>query len=186
MTDPRQSMLTQDLLSAADVQNKLRRMAFEILENHPDDPMALVGIHTRGVPLARRVMDLLTEHREGMKFGTIDIALYRDDLDNLGSIPSIQGSDIPFSLEGATVVLFDDVLYTGRTTRAALNVLMDYGRPKRIELAVLVDRGNRELPIRADYIGETLNTARDEHIRVQLQELDGKDGVVRMIAEEDA
>jgi pyrimidine operon attenuation protein/uracil phosphoribosyltransferase len=181
-TNP-QGVLTRVILSEEDIRNKLRRMAFEILEAHPGQPLALVGIHTRGVILARRVEAILKEHVPSLNFGTIDIGLYRDDLDNLGVIPTIQGSDIPFNIEGAVIILFDDVLFTGRTTRAALNVLMDYGRPKQIEFAVLVDRGNRELPIQADYVGETLRTSKGEHIRVHLQDIDGDEGVIQEIGE---
>lgn len=178
MSESSQSGLTRTVLNEADIQNKVRRIAFEILEAHPDQPLALVGIHTRGVVLARRVEAILKEHVSELEFGTIDIGLYRDDLDNLGIIPSIKDSDIPFNIEGATIILFDDVLFTGRTTRAAINVLMDYGRPRKIEFAVLVDRGNRELPIQADYIGETIKTSSGEHIRVSLSETDKTDSVV--------
>lgn len=184
MSDSSQSILTRTVLNEEDIRNKLRRIAFEILEAHPGKPLALVGIHTRGVVLARRAENLLREHVPQLDFGTIDIGLYRDDLDNLGVMPTIQGSDIPFAMDDAIIILFDDVLFTGRTTRAALNVLMDYGRPRQIELAVLVDRGNRELPIQADYVGETLNTSKGEHVRVRLHETDGEEGVIQEIGEQ--
>lgn len=183
MSDSSQSILTRTVLTEEDIHNKVRRIAFEILEAHPGRSLALVGIHTRGVVLAHRVEAILKEHVPSLDFGTIDIGLYRDDLDNLGLIPSIQGSDIPFNIEGATIILFDDVLFTGRTTRAALNVLMDYGRPRLIQFAVLIDRGNRELPIQADYVGETLQTSKGEHVRVRLKETDGDEGVVQEIGE---
>ena len=154
-------------------------LAFEIIDRHPQGPLAFVGIHTRGVTFADRVLREVRENRsDPVDRGTIDISLYRDDLDNIGTIPSIKGSDIPFDPDGATIVLFDDVLYTGRTIRAAIDVLMDYGRPARIELAVLVDRGHRELPIAADYCGEPLETSADDYVRVFLDEDDQRDEVV--------
>ena len=173
------------LLSAEDVGNKLRRIAFEILEKHPKHPLAFVGIHTRGVTVANRVYELISKHRGDIARGTLDISLYRDDLDNLGTIPSIKHSDLPFSVEGAHIVLFDDVLFTGRTIRAAIDDLIDYGRPARIELAVLIDRGNRELPIAADYTGQAFHTAPTDHIKVLFQETDGEDGVYQLIGREE-
>ncbi len=165
------------LLSASDITNKVERMTAQIYEAHPDVPLACVGIHTRGAVLSQRVHALLTSKRDKVDHGTLDIALYRDDLDNLGTIPMIKGSEIPFQVEGAHIVLFDDVLFTGRTIRAALDELMDYGRPAKIELAVLIDRGHRELPIAPDYLGQRIETTRDAHIRVCFQEIDGRDGV---------
>ncbi len=179
MIDP--SSLRNEVLSKADIAHKIQRIAFEILEAHPHDPLAFVGIHTRGVVLAQRVYDCLTPHRGDIVQGTLDIALYRDDLDNLGTIPSIRGSDLPFPVEGAHIILFDDVLFTGRTIRAALDELIDYGRPAKIELAVLVDRGNRELPIGPDYIGHRMNTSRGEHVRVLFDDIDGAEGVYLII-----
>ena len=166
-------------LSAADISHKVRRLASQIVEAHPDDSLVLLGIHTRGVVLAERVRDAITEMRDAsLEFGTLDIALYRDDLDNLGTIPAIRGSNIPGSLEGREIVLFDDVLFTGRTIRAAIEHLMDYGRPARIQLAVLVDRGNRELPIQADYVGEARETTRAQFVTVRFAETDeGEEGV---------
>ena len=179
-----QSMLARQILSEQDIANKIRRLAFEILEKHSQQPLAFVGIHTRGVVLCQRVFDLLAEHHNDIRMGTLDIALYRDDLDNLGSIAAIKGSDIPFSVEGAHIILFDDVLFTGRTIRAAIDELIDYGRPARIELAVLVDRGNRELPIAADYCGLHMQTSRDEYVGVKFKESDdGEEGVYQFIAE---
>lgn len=178
-----QVSLNRVILGPEEIDKKIKRIALEILERHPQGPLALIGIHTRGVILARRVEKILSAHLAPLSFGSIDIALYRDDLDNLRNLPSIHGSDIPFSMEGINIILFDDVLFTGRTTRAALNVLMDYGRPHCIELAVLVDRGNRELPIRADYIGEALRTTREEHVRVHFREIDSEDGVIQMIGD---
>ena len=165
------------LLAAPDIRHKIERIAAQIVEAHPVDTLALVGIHTRGAVLGRRVHDLLAARGHRTFFGTLDIALYRDDLDNLGTIPSIRGSDLPFQVEGAHIVLFDDVLFTGRTIRAALAELVDYGRPARIELAVLIDRGHRELPIAPDYLGQTVPTDRRDRVRVCFVETDGQDGV---------
>jgi pyrimidine operon attenuation protein/uracil phosphoribosyltransferase len=155
-------------------------MAHEIVERHPAlAGVVLVGIQTRGVPLARRLAGLL--RRAGgaaPPVGSLDITLYRDDLTAIAPNPVLKGTDIPCSIDGRSVVLADDVLYTGRTVRAALDELVDFGRPARIELAVLVDRGHRELPIRADYVGESLVTSRDEIVQVMLREEDGADRVV--------
>ncbi len=167
----------KSLLTAADIRHKIERIAAQIIEAHPDDPLALVGIHTRGAVLCRRVHRLLAQRGRATALGTLDIALYRDDLDNLGTIPSIRGSDLPFPVEGARIILFDDVLFTGRTIRAALDELVDYGRPARIELAVLVDRGHRELPITPDYLGQAITTARHDHVRVCFEETDAREGV---------
>lgn len=182
MSDP--SLVHTQILDGTTVEQALDRMAGEILARHPTLPLALVGIHRRGVILADRLYQRLQTERSDVARGTIDISLYRDDLDNLGTIPMIQGSDIPFPVEGSTIVLCDDVLYTGRTIRAAIDVLIDYGRPNRIELAVLVDRGNRELPIAPDYTGQALQTDKDEHIRVCFSESDGDEGVYQVIGKE--
>src|SRR6266545_602195 len=170
----------QELMDADRLSRTLSRMAHEILERHPDiRGTVLVGVRTRGVPLARR---LAARMKEASGFeppvGALDITLYRDDLTTVGPQPVLKGTDIPTSIDGRTVVLVDDVLYTGRTVRAALDELIDFGRPARIELAVLVDRGHRELPIRADYVGRTLTTSRDENVQVMLQEEDGADRVL--------
>jgi len=155
-------------------------MAAEIAERQPELREAvLVGIRTRGVPLARRLAGLLAQPEAGEPaVGALDITLYRDDLTTIAAQPVMKGTDIPVSIDGRTVVLVDDVLYTGRTVRAALDELIDFGRPSRIELAVLVDRGHRELPIRADYVGEGLTTTRDESVQVLLAEEDGEDRVL--------
>jgi pyrimidine operon attenuation protein/uracil phosphoribosyltransferase len=169
-------------MDAGRMARTLSRIAHEILERHPDvKRLALVGIHSRGVPLARRLARLLAE-TAGVEpaVGALDIALYRDDFTSLAAQPITRGTDIVFSLDGRTVVLVDDVLFTGRTVRAALDQLIDFGRPARIELAVLVDRGHRELPIRADYVGRALSTSRDEAVQVLVREEDGRDEVVLM------
>jgi len=157
----------------------LSRMAHEILERHPDPKrLAFVGVRSRGVPLARRLARLVREAAGAEPaVGALDISLYRDDFTSLAAQPITKGTDILFSIDGRTVVLVDDVLYTGRTVRAALDQLIDFGRPARIELAVLVDRGHRELPIRADYVGRTLATAREEAVQVLVEEEDGRDEV---------
>jgi pyrimidine operon attenuation protein/uracil phosphoribosyltransferase len=170
----------QELMDADRLSRTLSRMAHEILERHPDiRGTVLVGVRTRGVPLARR---LAARMKEASGFeppvGALDITLYRDDLTTVGPQPVLKGTDIPTSIDGRTVVLVDDVLFTGRTVRAALDELIDFGRPARIELAVLVDRGHRELPIRADYAGKTLTTTREEVVQVRLKEEDGDDRVV--------
>jgi pyrimidine operon attenuation protein/uracil phosphoribosyltransferase len=167
-------------MDAERLSRTLARMAHEILEHHPDmRGTVLVGVRTRGVPLARRLAARLRE-ATGVEppVGALDITLYRDDLTTVGPQPVLKGTDIPTSIDGRTVVLVDDVLFTGRTVRAALDELIDFGRPARIELAVLVDRGHRELPIHADYAGKTLTTTRDETVQVLLKEDDGQDRVV--------
>jgi pyrimidine operon attenuation protein/uracil phosphoribosyltransferase len=168
------------LMDAGRMARTLSRIAHEILERHPDPrTLALVGVRSRGVPLARRLAALMREAAGSEPaVGALDISLYRDDFTSLAAQPITKGTDILFSIDGRTVVLVDDVLYTGRTVRAALDQLIDFGRPARIELAVLVDRGHRELPIRADYAGRTLATARDEAVQVLVREEDGKDEVM--------
>jgi len=167
-------------MDAGRMARTLSRIAHEILERHPDPKrLALVGIRSRGVPLARRLARLVGDAAgPAPALGAIDIALYRDDFTSLAAQPITKGTDILFSIDGRTVVLVDDVLFTGRTVRAALDQLIDFGRPARIELAVLVDRGHRELPIRADYVGRSLSTSRDEAVQVLVREEDGRDEVV--------
>jgi pyrimidine operon attenuation protein/uracil phosphoribosyltransferase len=166
-------------MDAGRMARTLSRIAHEILERHPRvEQLALVGIHSRGVPLARRLARLIgAAASTEPAVGALDIALYRDDFTSLAAQPITKGTDIVFSIDGRTVVLVDDVLFTGRTVRAALDQLIDFGRPARIELAVLVDRGHRELPIRADYVGRSLSTARDEAVQVLVREEDGRDEV---------
>ena len=167
------------LLDEADLQRTLRRIAHEIVEKHPDlEQLALVGIYTRGVTLAERLAALI-EQFSGVRppTGALDISFYRDDLSTRAADPAVHASHLPFRLESYTVVLVDDVLYTGRTVRAAIEALFDYGRPQRVQLAVLCDRGHRELPFRPDYVGKNLPTAREERVNVRLEEIDGTDGV---------
>jgi len=159
----------------------LRRIAHEIAEKNPaPDGLAIVGIHTRGALLARRLHTLLGELTGAeVPIGEIDISFYRDDVGAKapGEGPVVHASQIDFDLAGRTVVLVDDVLFTGRTVRAAIEALFDYGRPQRVQLAVLCDRGHRELPIRPDYVGKNLPTAREERVNVRLEESDGVDEV---------
>ena len=170
----------QELMDGDRLNRTLARMAHEILERHPDmAQVALVGVRTRGVPLARRLARTIKK-AGGVEppVGALDITLYRDDLTTIAPHPVLKGTDIPTSIDGRTVILVDDVLYTGRTVRAALDELIDFGRPARIKLAVVVDRGHRELPIRADFVGRTLTTAREEVVQVLVREEDGEDRVV--------
>lgn len=157
----------------------LRRISHEILERNALrlDDLALVGVLTRGVPLAHRISANVRQF-EGLDLpvGSLDITLHRDDLEQEG--PEVRGSDVPFDVTGKTVVLVDDVLYTGRTARAAMDALLELGRPAAIRLAILVDRGHRELPIRADYVGKNVPTARGQRVLVNLEETDGEDGVI--------
>ena len=158
----------------------LKRIAHEIIEKTKGaENLALIGIHRRGVPIAKRIAGYI-ERFEGVRpdIGTLDITFYRDDLSLLADHPVFKGTDIAFDVNKKTVVLCDDVLYTGRTARAALDALMDLGRPNYIQLAVIVDRGHRELPIRADYVGKNIPTSKNEVISVRVSEFDGADNVV--------
>ncbi len=168
------------VLDETGIDRALTRIAHEILERAGGtEGLALVGIRTRGVTLARRIAQRLSAI-ESVKVpvGALDITLYRDDLGLKAEAPILRGTDIPFPVGGKTVVLVDDVLYTGRTIRAALDAIMDLGRPRMIQLAVLIDRGHRELPIRPDYVGKNLPTSRREIVRVELREHDGQDRVI--------
>lgn len=172
---------TRQVMDAVAIQRALTRIAHEILEHHKDSRgLALIGIRSRGMHLAERVRHAMQEIDGGtpVPFGVVDITLYRNDLDRGLQNPVVQGTDIPFPIEGRHVLLVDDVLFTGRTIRAAMDALVDFGRPKSVQLAVLVDRGHRELPIRADYVGKNLPTSRREQVHVRLAEADGVDEVV--------
>ena len=167
------------VLREEDLQRALRRIAHEIIERNPGDPVpALVGIHRRGAFLAKRLQGLLEELLDAeVPLGDLDIGFYRDDVRSRPDAPILHASHIDFDVNGMTVVIVDDVLFTGRTIRAAIDALFDYGRPDRVQLAVLVDRGHRELPIRPDFVGKNLPTARSEHVHVRLRELDGVEEV---------
>lgn len=168
------------ILDRVAIQRALTRIAHEILEkNQGSEQLAFIGIHTRGVFLSRRLVATIKAiEGEASPCGEIDITLYRDDVGRSRTRPEVRGTKIPFSVDDVRIVLVDDVLYTGRTVRAALDAIIDFGRPRNIQLAVLVDRGHRELPIRADYVGKNLPTARDERVSVRLTECDGEDEVV--------
>ena len=167
------------VMDAGDIERAIRRIAHEVLEhNRGSDGIVLLGIQTRGVPLAERLAGVLEEiEGEPVAWGSLDIGMYRDDLDRRPKRP-LGATDVPVPLGGKTVVLVDDVLYTGRTIRAALDALADLGRPNRVQLAALVDRGHRELPIRPDYVGKNVPTSRNERVTVSLVERDGEDGVI--------
>jgi len=168
------------ILDAADINRKLQRITHEILEVHRGvENLTLIGIHTRGVYLAKRIQSRINEI-EGIEIqtGEMDITLYRDDWTRISPNPVVRATDISFPIDKKQIVLVDDVLFTGRTTRAAMDALIDFGRPDRIELAVLVDRGHRELPIQANYVGEFVETRRSETVNVLLREHDGEDKVV--------
>ena len=169
------------VLEHDDLRRTLRRIAHEIAEKNPDsDRLAIVGIHTRGAVLARRLHVFLSELTgNSLPIGDLDISFYRDDVGAKAPAaqPVVHSSHIDFDLSDRTVILVDDVLYTGRTVRAAIEALFDYGRPQRVQLAVLCDRGHRELPFRPDYVGKNLPTAREERVNVRLEEVDGTDEV---------
>ncbi|MBA3876365.1 MAG: bifunctional pyr operon transcriptional regulator/uracil phosphoribosyltransferase PyrR [Anaerolinea sp.] len=166
-------------MTAEEIRRAAIRISHEIVEKHAGtDGLVLVGIQRRGVPIARRLAEAIREHENvDLPVGALDITFYRDDLSMLAQQPVVKGTDLPFDVTGTTVVLVDDVLYTGRTIRAAMDALMEYGRPRAIRLAVLVDRGHRELPIRADHVGKNVPTSREEIVRVRIEEVDGEDAV---------
>ena len=170
------------VMDADRIGRTLTRIAHEIVErNKGVEDLALVGVRTRGVPIAKRLARFLNQIAgQDVPTGSLDITLYRDDLmrNAVGPQPLVRMTDIPFSIDSRKILLVDDVLYTGRTTRAALDALIDFGRPRAIQLIVLVDRGHRELPIKADYVGKSLPTAPDESVQVRLIETDGEDEVL--------
>jgi pyrimidine operon attenuation protein/uracil phosphoribosyltransferase len=166
------------VLDDDDMRRTLVRIAHEIIEKNPDGAVALVGIHRRGALLAQRLHALTSELLDTpVPLGFVDIAFYRDDLAIRPSAPIVHATQLDFPVEGRTIVIVDDVLYTGRTVRAAVDEVFDYGRPARVQLAVLVDRGHRELPIRPDYVGKNLPTSQDQRVNVHVKELDGRDEV---------
>ncbi|RMD87131.1 MAG: bifunctional pyr operon transcriptional regulator/uracil phosphoribosyltransferase PyrR [Calditrichaeota bacterium] len=164
---------------AEGLKRTITRLAHEILErNRGADNLVFLGIRTRGVPIAQRIINKIYEiEKKQLPLGILDVTMYRDDVFKRIKMPKVQTTQIDFDIDGKVVILVDDVLYTGRTVRAALDAIMDFGRPTKIELAVLVDRGHRELPIKADYVGITLHTSSGEEVRVKVNEIDGEDGV---------
>ncbi len=172
-------MTGRRIMTADEIRRATIRLSHEIVERQAGtDGLLLIGIHRRGVPLARRIAAAISEN-EGVDVpvGALDITFYRDDLSMIAQQPVVKGTELPSGIDGKTVVLVDDVLYTGRTIRAAMDALVDFGRPQAIRLAVLVDRGHRELPIRPDHVGKNVPTSREEQVRVRLVETDGEDGV---------
>ncbi len=168
------------IMDARGIQRAMTRIAHEIIEkNRGMEDVLLIGIQRRGVPLARKLAEVI-EQVEGARppVGVLDITLYRDDLSLLSEHPVVNGTDIPFDINGKTLVMVDDVLYTGRTARAAMDALIEMGRPRRIQFAVLIDRGHRELPIRADFVGQNLPTAKSEVVGVHMQGIDGREDVL--------
>jgi pyrimidine operon attenuation protein/uracil phosphoribosyltransferase len=173
---------------AAAIARQVTRLAHEIVEkNSGAGEVVLIGIRTRGEPLAERLQSLITGHTDhNIQLGALDITFHRDDFRERLVVPQIKGTHIDFSLDDKIVVLVDDVLYSGRTIRSAMEALMAFGRPKKIQLAVLVDRGHRELPIKADYVGKNIPTNEGEHVNVMLKEVDGKDAIVLMSYKEES
>ena len=174
------TQVKSQLMSASEIDRTLVRLAHEILENTKDlDQLAFIGIRRRGVPLAQRLAAKIAAlESRTIPVGILDITLYRDDLTTIGLKPVLNGTDISFSVQGKEIILMDDVLYTGRTIRSALDGLFDYGRPARVQLLVLIDRGHRELPIEARYIGRMVQTSDDEIIEVKFQEIDDMEKVL--------
>ena len=172
------NITTEELLCPERIESAVISLAREIKGRCGDSSFAFVGIFTRGVTLAKRVAKLLAEEGIDCPVGTLDISLYRDDFDNKGTdLPRLESSDIPFQIDGTRVILFDEVIFTGRTIRAALDGLMDYGRPSKIELAVLIDRGHREIPIQPDYVGELVPSEMNQYVKVRFMEDDEREGV---------
>ena len=173
------AMVGRQIMTADEIRRATIRLSHEIVEKQAGtDGLLLIGIQRRGVPLARRIAAAIGENETvDIPVGALDITFYRDDLSLVAQQPVVKGTELPSGIDGKTIVLVDDVLYTGRTIRAAMDALVDFGRPQAIRLAVLVDRGHRELPIRADHVGKNVPTSREEIVRVHLEEIDGEDGV---------
>ncbi len=172
-------MSGRQIMTADEIRRATIRLSHEIVEKQAGtDGLLLIGIQRRGVPLARRIAEAIAENEGAtVPVGALDITFYRDDLSLIAQQPIVKGTELPMGIDGRTVVLVDDVLYTGRTIRAAMDALVDFGRPQAIRLAVLVDRGHRELPIRADHVGKNVPTSREELVKVHLEETDGEDAV---------
>ncbi|TFG68764.1 MAG: bifunctional pyr operon transcriptional regulator/uracil phosphoribosyltransferase PyrR [Thermomicrobiales bacterium] len=172
-------MSGRQIMTADEIRRATIRLSHEIVEKQAGtEGLMLIGIQRRGVPLARRIAAAIQES-EGVEIpvGALDITFYRDDLSMVAQQPVVKGTELPSGIDGRTIILVDDVLFTGRTIRAAMDALVDFGRPQAIRLAVLVDRGHRELPIRADHVGKNVPTSREEQVRVYLEEIDAEDGV---------
>jgi pyrimidine operon attenuation protein / uracil phosphoribosyltransferase len=169
----------REIMTADEIRRAIVRISHEIVEKQAGVAgLALVGIQRRGVPIARRIAASIAEHEGAdLPVGGLDITFYRDDLSMVAQQPLVKGTNLPFDINDRTIILVDDVLYTGRTIRAAMDALVDFGRPRAIRLAVLIDRGHRELPIRADHVGKNVPTSREELVRVYLDEADGREGV---------
>src|SRR2546430_2147900 len=183
---PFPSSVAAPVMDAAAIDRALRRIAHEIVERNPDlGSVILAGIPSRGVEIARRLADII-ESLGKIRVGTgaIDVSMHRDDVGTRADLPRVQASTLPLPLEGKTVIIVDDVLFTGRTARAAMDALGSFGRPARIQLATLIDRGHRELPIRPDYVGKNLPTAPGEQVSLRLQDVDGEPDAVWLIKEE--
>ena len=172
-------MSGRQIMTADEIRRATIRLSHEIVEKQAGtDGLLLIGIQRRGVPLAQRIAAAIAENEGAtVPVGALDITFYRDDLSLIAQQPIVKGTELPMGIDGRTVVLVDDVLYTGRTIRAAMDALVDFGRPQAIRLAVLVDRGHRELPIRADHVGKNVPTSREELVKVHLEETDGEDAV---------
>jgi pyrimidine operon attenuation protein / uracil phosphoribosyltransferase len=165
------------ILGPDDIEQGIVALAAAIRERTAGKAIALVGIRSRGDEVAERLCNRLAEEDRELELGVLDISLYRDDYEHLHENPKLQESDIPFTVDGAHIILVDDVLFTGRTIRAALDALSDYGRPAKVELAVLIDRGHREMPVQPDYVGIRLETSRLDHVLVSLEAADGEDKI---------
>lgn len=176
-----------DVMNEKDISRTISRLSHEILEaNKEIEELAIIGIRSRGAPLAQRIAKKIYEiKKKEVPVGVLDITLYRDDLTLIASQPIVRETQIPFNIDSKIVILADDVLYTGRTIRSALDALIDFGRPQAIHLAVLIDRGHRELPIRADYVGKNIPTSKHETVEVRLKETDGVDEVIICELKED-
>ena len=177
---------TAPVLDAAAIERALRRISHEIIERNPElDSIVLAGIPSRGVEIARRLAEIIESlGKARIATGAIDVSMHRDDVGTRRELPRVQASTLPLPLEGKTVIIVDDVFFTGRTARAAMDAISSFGRPSRIQLAALIDRGHRELPIRVDYVGKNIPTAPGEEVRLRLQDVDGEPDAVWLVKEE--
>ena len=185
MKDRQSTSAAVPIMDAAAIQRALRRVAHEIVERNPDlRSVALAGIPSRGVEIARRIAEFIrASEKVDIETGIVDVAMHRDDVGARAELPVVRASKLPLPLEGRTLIIVDDVLYTGRTVRAAMDAISSFGRPARIQLAALIDRGHRELPIRADYVGKNLPSAASEKVRVRLEQTDGEADAVWLFKE---